>query len=305
VKVVFSPRYQLDIGPHVWPTAKYDLISARLIADRRAGPDGFADPAPSPWEDLALVHTADYLDKIRTNRLTREDEFRLELPFSPAIAEGFRLMTGGTQLAGRLALRDGLAVHLGGGLHHAFAGHGEGFCLFNDVAVSIRELQRNGRIRRAAVVDCDVHHGNGTAHIFGGDASVFTFSIHQQHNYPLLKPPSDLDIGLRDGTGDDTYLHDLELALPDVLSSSPDLIYYLAGADPYREDQLGGLALSFEGLRHRDQMVLEATRSIPLVIVLAGGYARRVEDTVAIHTATVVEALASAAAHRRAGLPRA
>ena len=303
MKVVFSPRYQLDIGAHVWPTAKYDLIRTRLTADGRVGPDAFADPAPAPWEDLALVHTPDYLDKIRSNRLTREDELRLELPFSPAIAEGFRLMTGGTQLAGRFALRDGLAVHLGGGLHHAFAGHGEGFCLFNDVAVSIRALQRDGLIRRAAVVDCDVHHGNGTAHIFGGDDSVFTFSIHQQHNYPSPKPPSDLDIGLRDGAGDETYLHDLELALPDVLASNPDLVYYLAGADPYHADQLGGLALTFEGLRHRDRMVLEATRSIPLAIVLAGGYAWRVEDTVAIHTATVVEALASAA-HRRAGPSR-
>ena len=300
MKIVFSPRYQLDLGPHVWPTAKYDLIRARLLAERRAGPEDFTDPAPAPWEDLALVHTADYLEKIRTNRLTGEDEIRLELPFSPLVADGFRLMTGGTQLTGHLALRDGLSVHLGGGLHHAFAGHGEGFCLFNDVAVSVRELQRTGRIQRAAVIDCDVHHGNGTAHIFGGDGSVFTFSIHQQHNYPLLKPPSDLDIGLPDGTGDDTYLHDLELALPDVLASKPDLVYYLAGADPYCEDQLGGLALSFEGLRHRDQLVLEATRAVPLAIVLAGGYAHRVEDTVAIHTATVVEASNRAGARRSA-----
>ncbi len=296
--IVFSERYQLDLGTHVWPTEKYDLIKARLLADRRAGPGDFAEPAPAPWEDLALVHTEEYLGKIRENRLTGEDQIRLELPFSPLVAEGFRLMTGGTQLAGRLALSDGLAVYLGGGLHHAFAGHGEGFCLFNDVAVSIRELQRDGRIRRAAVVDCDVHHGNGTAHIFSGDDSVFTFSIHQQQNYPARKPPSDLDIGLLDGTGDETYLHDMELALPDVLTSKPDLIYYLAGADPYREDQLGGLALSFEGLRHRDEMVLEATRSVPLAIVLAGGYARRVEDTVAIHTATVVEALDRAGARR-------
>jgi acetoin utilization deacetylase AcuC-like enzyme len=299
VKVVFSPRYRLDLGGHVWPTEKYDLIRTRLLAERRAGPDDFLEPEPAPWEDLALVHSAGYLEKIRTNRLTREDEIRLELPFSPSVGEAFRLMTGGTQRAGRAALRDGLSVHLGGGLHHAFPDHGEGFCLFNDVAVSIRELQRDGRIRRAAVVDCDVHHGNGTAQIFGGDESVFTFSIHQQHNYPLLKPPSDLDIGLPDGTGDETYLHDLELALPDVLESRPDLVYYLAGADPYREDQLGGLAVSLEGLRHRDQMVLEATRSVPLAIVLAGGYAHRVEDTVEIHTTTVVEAMASAA--RRAG----
>jgi acetoin utilization deacetylase AcuC-like enzyme len=214
------------------------------------------------------------------------------LAVSPAVAEGFRLMTGGTQLAATFALADGVAVHLGGGLHHAFAGHGEGFCLLNDVAVSIRALQRDGHIRRAAVIDCDVHHGNGTAAIFAADSSVFTFSIHQQHNYPLFKPASDLDIGLADGTGDETYLHDLELVLPEVLASRPDLVYYLAGADPYREDQLGGLALSLEGLRHRDQMVLAATREVPVAIVLAGGYARQVDDTVAIHVATVVGALA-------------
>jgi acetoin utilization deacetylase AcuC-like enzyme len=295
VKIVFSPRYQIDLGAHVWPTAKYDLIRTRLLAERRVGPDDFVEPGPAPWEDLALVHAAEYLEKIRTNRLTWDDRIRLELPFSPLVADAFRLMTGGTQLAGRLALEHGLSVHLGGGLHHAFAGHGEGFCLFNDVAVSIRSLQRDGRIRRAAVIDCDVHHGNGTARIFSGDGSVFTFSMHQQHNYPPLKPPGDLDIGLPDGAGDETYLHDLELALPDVLASKPDLAFYLAGADPYREDQLGGLGLTFEGLRHRDRMVLEVTREVPLAIVLAGGYAHRVEDTVAIHAATVVEALTRAA----------
>lgn len=292
MRVVFSSRYSFDVGPHVWPTAKYELVRQRLVAERCLDPDGFAEPEPSRWEDLALVHTPEYLEKIRANRLSRADLLRLELPCSPVIAEGFRLMTGGTQLAATFAVAHGVAVHLGGGLHHAFAGHGEGFCLFNDVAVSIRTLQRAGRIRRAAVIDCDVHHGNGTASIFEGDSSVFTFSIHQQHNYPLFKPASDLDIGLADGTGDETYLHDLELALPEVLASQPDLVYYLAGADPYREDQLGGLALTLEGLRHRDQMVLAATREIPVVIVLAGGYARQVDDTVAIHAATVVEALA-------------
>ena len=204
-------------------------------------------------------------------------------------------MAGGTLCAAALALDEGLAVHLGGGLHHAFAGHGEGFCLFNDVAVAIRRLQGDGRIARAAVVDCDVHQGNGTAAIFQGDASVFTFSIHQQHNYPLHKPESDLDIGLADGAGDEIYLHDLELALPEVMASKPDLVCYLAGADPYEQDQLGGLRLSLEGLRHRDAMVLEAAGRVPVAIVLAGGYARRLDDTVTIHTNTVLEALARTA----------
>lgn len=305
MRLVFSPRYHLDIGPHVWPTAKYVLTRERLLAGGHAVASDFIEPEPVAWDDLGLVHTADYLDKVQSGRLSSEDVARLELPFSPAIAEGFRLMTGGTRLAARFALADHVSVHLGGGLHHAFAGHGEGFCLFNDVAVSIRALQRDGCIRRAAVVDCDVHQGNGTARIFHGDPSVFTFSMHQQHNYPLYKPASDLDIGLADGTSDEAYLHELELALPEVMASSPDLVYYLAGADPFREDQLGGLALSHEGLRHRDRAVLDAAGETPVAIVLAGGYARRVEDTVSIHTGTVIEALTTVARRLQAESPSA
>lgn len=303
MRVVFSPQYHLDIGPHVWPTIKYLLIRERLLVDGHVLASDFIEPEPATWDDLGLVHTTDYLDKVRTGHLSREDVARLELPLSPAITEGFRLMTGGTQLAARLALEDGVAVHLGGGLHHAFAGHGEGFCLFNDVAVAIRALQRDGRLRRAAIVDCDVHQGNGTARIFHDDSTVFTFSMHQQHNYPAYKPESDLDIHLADSTGDEAYLYALELALPEVMASKPDLVYYLAGADPFREDQLGGLALSLEGLTHRDRAVLDATGDVPIAIVLAGGYATRVEDTVSIHTGTVIEALATAARRRPAGSP--
>ncbi len=184
-------------------------------------------------------------------------------------------------------------MHLGGGFHHAHADHGEGFCLFNDVAVAIRALQRDGTVSRAAVVDCDVHHGNGTASIFAGDPTVFTFSIHQQHNYPALKPPSSLDIGLPDGADDREYLAAMERALPLVLASAPDLLCYVAGADPFIGDQLGGLSLTFDGLLRRDTLVLHAAleASVPVVIVLAGGYARRVEDTAAIHLATVEEAV--------------
>ena len=184
-------------------------------------------------------------------------------------------------------------VHLGGGLHHAFPDHGEGFCLFNDVAVAIRRLQRDGRLRRAAIVDCDVHHGNGTAFIFAADPSVFTFSIHQQQNYPAWKPASDLDVGLDDGAGDDEYLTRLAAALPNVMRAHPQLIVYLAGSDPFKEDRLGGLALTLEGLRRRDRLVLDAaaSASIPVAVVLAGGYAERVEDTVQAHANTVVEVL--------------
>ena len=292
MKLVWSPRYHLDMGPHVWPTDKYDRARARLVADGLVGPDAFVEPEPATWDDLALVHHPDYLRGVRDGTLSPEDITRLELPLSPAIVEGFRLMAGGTCRAAELAIEDGTAVHLGGGLHHAFAGHGEGFCLFNDVAVSIRRLQRDGRLARAAVVDCDVHQGNGTAAIFDGDPSVFTFSIHQQNNYPIYKPPSDLDVGVADGAGDTSYLHDLDLALPEVMASKPELVYYLAGADPFEHDQLGGLALTLEGLRHRDRMVLHAAGHVPVVIVLAGGYARRVDETVAVHVGTVKEALA-------------
>jgi acetoin utilization deacetylase AcuC-like enzyme len=300
VRVVYSSAYELDIGPHVWPISKYRLIRGALdpatIRDRGASVQGrlhLVEPEPASWDDLALVHTPEYLGKVRNGTLTAQEVAQLEIPWSPDIADGFRVMVGGTVMAARAALEDGTAVHLGGGLHHAFADHGEGFCLFNDVAVAIRRLQRDGAIGRAAVVDCDVHHGNGTAMIFGRDAEVFTFSIHQQANYPMWKPPSRLDIGLGDGTRDDVYLAKLEHALRSVRAHRPDVIAYLAGADPFKEDQLGGLSLTKEGLRRRDRMVFDACRAggVPVFVTLAGGYARRVEDTVDIHVATVEEAL--------------
>jgi acetoin utilization deacetylase AcuC-like enzyme len=254
---------------------------------------GFTEPHAASWEDLALVHTREYLNKVRDGRLTEEDVRLLELPWLPGLADGFCLMTGGTCVTCELALDHGGAVHLGGGLHHAFPDHGEGFCLFNDVAVAIRRLQRDARIRTAAVVDCDVHHGNGTAFIFAADPTVFTFSIHQQRNYPSWKPASDLDIGLSDGAGDDEYLTRLEEALPQVMRSQPELILYLAGSDPFEEDRLGGLALTLEGMRRRDRLVLDAaaSASVPVAVVLAGGYALKVEDTVQAHANTVIELL--------------
>jgi acetoin utilization deacetylase AcuC-like enzyme len=199
-------------------------------------------------------------------------------------------MTGGTALASRLALEHGRAAHLGGGFHHAFPDHGEGFCLINDVAIAIRMLQRDAAVTRALVVDLDVHHGNGTAAIFKDDDAVFTFSMHQQQNYPAWKPPGDLDVGLADGTGDDEYLALLEQHLPAILDTHrPDIVLYLAGADPYREDQLGGLGLTIDGLRRRDAFVIAsaAHARVPLAITLAGGYARRTDDTVEIHCNTV------------------
>lgn len=293
IPIIYSPHYEVDLGGHVWPIAKYRLIAARLVEERRVQRESFIEPQPCSWEDLALVHTREYLDKVRHGLLSEDEMQTLELPWIPELADGFRLMAGGTCQATDLALDAGVAVHLGGGLHHAFPDHGEGFCLFNDVAVAIRRLQRDGRVRQAAVVDCDVHHGNGTAFIFAADPWVFTFSIHQQLNYPAWKPASDLDVGLADGAADDEYLARLAEALPKVIKSGPELIVYLAGSDPFREDRLGGLTLTLEGLRRRDRLVLDAAAAagIPVAIVLAGGYALRVEDTVTAHLNTVVETL--------------
>jgi len=293
MKVVFSPRYHIDIGPHVFPTRKYQLVHARLLADGLIAPSDVIEPPSAAWDDLALVHTREYLVKIRDGTMTDEDTAQLELPWSSEMVEGFRLMVGGTMEAARVAVEQRTIVgHIGGGLHHAFPNHGEGFCPFNDVAVAIRVMQRDG-LQRAAVVDLDVHHGNGTAFIFEADPRVFTFSMHQQHNYPMWKPRGSLDVGVMDGTGDADYLRQLAEALPDVMTSNPECVFFLAGADPYEHDQLGGLKLTHDGLRTRDRMVIEQVRSmgLPLVIVLAGGYARRVEDTVAAHVATMEEAV--------------
>jgi len=292
VKVVFSPRYQIDIGTHVFPTRKYQLVRDRLLDTGTIDPSALVEPQPASWEDLALVHTGEYLANLRNGTLPDDDLAQLELPWSVEMVEGFRAMVGGTILAARLAAdARGIVAHIGGGLHHAFPNHGEGFCPFNDVAVAVRVLQREGTAR-AAVIDLDVHHGNGTAFIFESDPRVFTFSMHQQHNYPMWKPRGSLDIGLPDGTGDDEYLRHLEQALPDVMASNPDSLFYLAGADPYADDQLGGLQLTREGLRARDRLVFEQARraGLPTIIVLAGGYARRVDDTVAIHCATIEDA---------------
>jgi len=313
--IVYSARYHIDIGLHVFPTDKYRRVHDRLIATDVCRPSDFVEPGPASWDDLALVHTADYLAKLRSGAMAIEDIAQLELPWSAEVVEGFRLMVGGTLAAAVIAtsqespltrpanpqapianpqapIPNPLGIHLGGGLHHAFPNHGEGFCPFNDVAVAVRVLQRHG-LERVAIVDLDVHHGNGTAFIFESDPRVFTFSMHQQHNYPMWKPRGSLDIGLADGTHDATYLAALEGALPEVMAHRPECVFYLAGADPYEDDQLGGLRLSKDGLRARDRLVFDAVRSAstPLVVVLAGGYARRIEDTVAIHTATVEEAL--------------
>ncbi len=299
----------MDIGLHVFPIRKYRLVREALGDRSRYAstkpvpgvPFKFIEPQPATWDELALVHTQEYLTKVRDGTLSREELAQIELPWSEAIVEGFRLMAGGTIQAALHAttpespVPNPVTVHIGGGLHHAFANHGEGFCLFNDVAVAVRVLQARG-LDRIAIVDLDVHHGNGTAFIFESDPRVFTFSVHQQHNYPIFKPRGTLDIGLPDGTHDETYLRALEGALPKVLASDPQCVFYLAGADPYEDDLLGGLRITKAGLRERDRRVIDAVSAarVPLVITLAGGYARNVDDTVAIHVATIEEAAAGA-----------
>ena len=288
-KLVYHAGYDLNLGAHVFPSKKFRLIRERLLADGFASADDFVQPEPATDDDLRLVHTADWVKRLRTGTLSLEELTHLEIPYSEPMREAFWLAAGGTTLAARLSLRDRIGFNVGGGFHHAYPGHGEGFCAIHDVAVAIRRLQEDKLIEKAMVVDCDVHHGNGTAAIFANDPTVFTLSIHQFNNYPELKPPSNLDIHLDDGVRDEEYLERLaEGYLPAIEKFRPDLLMYVAGADPFHQDQLGGLMLTLDGLRLRDELVLRTAveRKIPAVVTLAGGYARKLEDTVTIQSGT-------------------
>ncbi|MGH9680481.1 MAG: histone deacetylase family protein [Candidatus Acidiferrales bacterium] len=292
-KLIYHPEYDLDLGPHVFPSKKFKMIHDALIEEGIAEASDFVQPEPAPDEDVLRVHTESWVGKLKADSLTLSERMKLEIPVSPATVKAFWLAAGGSTLAGRNALRDGFSANLSGGFHPAYPGHGEGFCMLHDVAIAIRSLQASRAIRTAMVVDTDVHQGNGTAAIFGDDETVFTLSIHQENNYPLPKPPSDEDIGLPDGTRDLEYNDALEEGLLHSLKKmTPDIIFYVGGADPYREDQLGGLALTLEGLQRRDRLVFEHARrrGVPVASVLAGGYARRVADTVRIHVNTVIAA---------------
>jgi acetoin utilization deacetylase AcuC-like enzyme len=292
-KIVYHPQYDLDLGPHVFPSKKFKMIHDSLLEEGIAEPADFIQPETALDEDVLRVHTPAYIRKIQTDSLTLSERMKLEIPVSESTVKAFWLAAGGSILAARKALENGFAANLSGGFHHAYAGHGEGFCMLHDVAIAIRALQASGAIRTAMVVDTDVHQGNGTAAIFEDDKSVFTLSIHQENNYPMPKPPSDEDIGLEDGTRDPEYLDALEEGLLHSLKiMTPDLIFYVGGADPYREDQLGGLALTLEGLQQRDRLVFDHARrrKIPVASTLAGGYARRVADTVRIHMNTIMAA---------------
>jgi acetoin utilization deacetylase AcuC-like enzyme len=292
-KLVYHPRYDLNIGAHVFPSQKFRLLYELLLREEIATPEGILQPDRATDQDLLRVHTSEWVDKLKNGTLTASEVMKLEVPYSPELAEAVWLAAGGTILAGQLALRDGFASNLTGGFHHAYANHGEGFCALNDVAIAIRRLQHDQFIEKAMVVDTDVHHGNGTAHIFRGDDSVFTLSIHQLHNYPADKPPSNVDLNLDDGVEDQEYLSILLPAVEKSLEEfRPDILFYVGGADPFCEDQLGGLRLTKAGLKARDKNVFTVSRrrKIPIATTLAGGYARRVEDTVRIHANTILAA---------------
>ncbi len=326
-KLVYSDAYSLPIGEHIFPASKYRLVRERLLQAGIAEADDFLTPEKALDRDVLLVHGADWVYKLQTGTISAREELQLEVPYSDQLVDAFWLHAGGSMLAAQRAVADGVGINLGGGFHHAFPDHGEGFCMINDIAIAIRRLQKDGKIERALVVDCDVHQGNGTAVIFGrkralaqasqtlpsagapilhkteygslrelpaDDAvDVFTISLHQENNYPTWKPPSAIDVNLPDAVNDDVYLGWLDNAISSALRQfEPQLISFVAGADPYREDQLGGLNLTIDGLKRRDELVFRVgkARGIPVTVTLAGGYAQELEDTVTIHANTVVAA---------------
>jgi acetoin utilization deacetylase AcuC-like enzyme len=320
-KLIYSDDYYLPIGSHVFPAEKYRLVHKRLLETGVADLNDFVTPLPASDQDVLLVHTPQYVHKLKTGKLSAREELEMEIPYSPELVRAFWLAAGGSILAADYALKDRVAFSVGGGFHHAFPDHGEGFCMIHDVAVAIRRMQRDEKITRAMTLDCDVHQGNATAVIFAGmqtpgrplpsvpaatsnpsatakvrnahAGEVFTISLHQENNYPAWKPPSSIDVDLPDGTGDDDYLAWLDNALSSGLRQfDPELICYIAGADPYCEDQLGGLSLTIEGLKRRDELVFRVARirDIPVMVTFAGGYAQKLEDTVTIHCNTVIAA---------------
>ena len=295
IPIIYSDSYYVNIGEHVFPTSKYRIIKDRLLRDRSLCEHfELIEPEVVSEKEISAVHDKPYLEKLDKEGLSVEEMRALEVPLSRSLLNASFICCGGTMTAAKKAMTQKAAIHLGGGFHHAFPEHGEGFCVLNDIAVSVRALKASGTVERALIVDCDLHQGNGTAFIFKDDPTVFTFSIHQENNYPFNKPKSDMDIGLRDYTGDRDYLQHLYDNIPKILSMfAPEVIIYLAGADPFENDQLGNLRITKEGLRERDNFIcMQAFNfGVPIAITLAGGYAFNREDTVDIHYATCRECI--------------
>lgn len=289
-RIFYSPYYYADIGEnHVFPIKKFELVRDKLLAEKTLQSSEIAEPQPAEIEDVLLVHTDDYVARLKNGTLTNKEIRRLGLPWSESLVRRSFLACSGTVSAARYALRHDVSSNLAGGTHHAFPDRGEGFCVLNDVAVAIRVLQREKLAERFLVIDCDVHQGNGTAFIFQNEAEIFTFSIHGAKNYPLFKEVSTLDIELPDRTGDKEFLETLEEALPRIFLHDPDIVFYLGGADPFENDKLGRLGLTIEGLRRRDETVLRFAkeRQVPIVTTMSGGYAKDINDTVEIHCNTI------------------
>lgn len=290
LRVFYSPYYYADIGEnHVFPIRKFELVRDCLLKEGTLKPEEIIEPEPASVEDVLLVHTEDYISRLIDGSLTAKEIRRLGLPWSKSLVRRSFLATSGTINAAKSALENGVSSNLAGGTHHAFPDRGEGFCVLNDVAVAIRVLQREQLAKRFLIVDLDVHQGNGTAFIFQNAPEVFTFSLHGAKNYPLFKEDSTLDVELPDKTGDADYLQILSENLPRVFAHEPEIVFYLAGADPFEKDKLGRLSLTLDSLRRRDELVLEYARaySIPVVTVMSGGYAADINDTVEIHCNTI------------------
>jgi len=289
-RIFYSPFYYADIGEnHVFPIKKFELVRDRLLKDGTLQSCEITEPQPAKIEDVLLVHTEDYITRLRNGTLTTREIRRLGLPWSKSLVRRSFLACSGTINAARHALKNGVASNLAGGTHHAFPDRGEGFCVLNDIAITVRVLQKENLAKKILIVDCDVHQGNGTAFIFKNEADVFTFSMHGAKNYPLFKEKSTLDIELPDKTGDAEFLETLSKALPRIFLHNPDLVFYLGGADPFEKDKLGRLGLTIEGLQQRDEMVLSFAKNkkIPIVTTMSGGYAQDINDTVEIHCNTI------------------
>jgi acetoin utilization deacetylase AcuC-like enzyme len=291
MKAFYTDHFVLPLPPdHRFPMRKYSRLRERLLQERLIAPDNLLVPDAATDAEIFRAHDREYWERVQHGLLTPKEQRRIGFPWSPAMVERTRRSSGATIAACRAALVEGVAANLAGGTHHAFRDHGEGYCILNDSAIAARAMQAEGRIRRALILDCDVHQGNGTAAILRGDSSIFTFSIHGEKNFPYHKEQSDLDIELPDGTGDDVYLSILEEGIDRALAvAAADLVIYLAGADPFEGDRLGRLKLTKSGLAERDRLVLSRCRAhgLPVALSMAGGYARDVEDIVDIHTQTI------------------